>query len=83
MRKILKEKFLPPNFRQETFLEYHNVSQRSTTVEELIGEFDILRLRCGVEEEEELVIACFLGALKLEIADLVRLQPYWTLIDVS
>ncbi|KAJ9557876.1 LOW QUALITY PROTEIN: hypothetical protein OSB04_012490 [Centaurea solstitialis] len=82
MKKLLREKFLPPNFRQEAFLEYHNLSQRSTTVEELICEFDRLRMRCGAEEEEEQIIARFLGALRPEIVDIVRLQPYWSFNDV-
>ncbi|KAJ9555026.1 hypothetical protein OSB04_009640 [Centaurea solstitialis] len=82
MKKLLREKFLPPNFRQEAFLEYHNLSQRSTTVEELICEFDRLRMRCGAEEEEEQIIARFLGALRPEIADIVQLQPYWSFNDV-
>ncbi|XP_021991808.1 uncharacterized protein LOC110888596 [Helianthus annuus] len=83
MRKLLREKFLPPNYRQEAFLDYHNHSQQSTTVEELIADFDRLRMRCGAEEEEEeQVIARFFGALRPEIADIVQLQPYWTFADV-
>ncbi|XP_035829952.1 uncharacterized protein LOC118479509 [Helianthus annuus] len=82
MKKLLREKFLPPNFRQEAFLEYHNISQRSTTVEELICEFDRLRMRCAVEEEEEQIIARFFGALRPEIAAVVQLQPYWSFTDV-
>ncbi|XP_035836015.1 uncharacterized protein LOC118485763 [Helianthus annuus] len=82
MRKLLREKFLPPNYRQEAFLDYHNHSQQSTTVEELIADFDRLRMRCGAEEEEEQVIARFFRALRPEIADIVQLQPYWTFADV-
>ncbi|KAL4590466.1 hypothetical protein LXL04_003396 [Taraxacum kok-saghyz] len=82
MKKLLRENFLPPNFRQEAFLEYHNVSQRATTVEEIICEFDRLLMRCGVEEEEEQIIVRFLGALKPEIGDVVQLQPYWSFADV-
>ncbi|KAJ9549290.1 LOW QUALITY PROTEIN: hypothetical protein OSB04_021833 [Centaurea solstitialis] len=82
MKKLLREKFLPLNFRQEAFLEYHNLSQRSNTVEDLICEFDRLRMRCGAEEEEEQIIARFFGALQPEIADIVQLQPYWTFNDV-
>lgn len=39
-------------------------------------------MRCGVVEEEEQVIARFLGALKPEVGDVVRLQPYWSFNDV-
>ncbi|GKC06370.1 hypothetical protein Tco_0997980 [Tanacetum coccineum] len=52
------------------------------TVEEVINEFDKLRMRCDVVEEEEQVLAWFLGVLKPEIADIVSLQPYWTYTDV-
>ncbi|GKG19351.1 hypothetical protein Tco_0376450, partial [Tanacetum coccineum] len=52
------------------------------TVEEVINEFDKLRMRCDVVEEEEQVVVRFLGALKPEIADIVSLQPYWTYTDV-
>ncbi|KAD3641639.1 hypothetical protein E3N88_30863 [Mikania micrantha] len=78
MKNLLRDKFLPPNFHQEAFVDYHNVSQRSTSVEELICEFDRLRMRCGAEEEEEHIIARFLGALRPEISDVVQLQQYWT-----
>ncbi|GJT08047.1 hypothetical protein Tco_0842509 [Tanacetum coccineum] len=40
------------------------------TMEEVINEFDKLRMRCDVVEEEEQVVALFLGVLKPEIADI-------------
>ncbi|GJT56334.1 reverse transcriptase domain-containing protein [Tanacetum coccineum] len=49
---------------------------------QVINEFDKLRMRCDVVEEEEQVVARFLGVLKPEIADIVSLQPYWTYTDV-
>nr|GEW44275.1 reverse transcriptase domain-containing protein [Tanacetum cinerariifolium] len=70
MKKLMKAKFLPENHRQEAFLDYHNLSQQNMTVEEVINEFDKLRMRCDVGEEEEQVVARFLGVLKLEIADI-------------
>nr|GEU78913.1 reverse transcriptase domain-containing protein [Tanacetum cinerariifolium] len=39
-------------------------------VEEFINEFDKLRMRSDIVEEEEHVVACFLGVLKPEIADI-------------
>ncbi|KAD5961404.1 hypothetical protein E3N88_12877 [Mikania micrantha] len=78
----MREKFLSLNYRQDAFLEYHNLTQRSSTVEELVMEFDRLRMRCGAEEDEEQVVASFLGALQTDISDVVQLQPYWSLNDV-
>ncbi|GKA40296.1 RNA-directed DNA polymerase [Tanacetum coccineum] len=82
MKKLMKAKFLLENHRQEAFLHYHNLSQQNMTVEEVINEFDKLRMRCDVVEEEEQVVARFLGVLKPEIANIVSLQPYWTYTDV-
>ncbi|GJT06683.1 reverse transcriptase domain-containing protein [Tanacetum coccineum] len=52
MKKLIKAKFLPENHHQETFLDYHNLSQQNMTVEEVINEFDKLFMRCDVVEEE-------------------------------
>ncbi|GJW07663.1 hypothetical protein Tco_1570086 [Tanacetum coccineum] len=68
--------------RQEAFLDYHNFSQGPFTIEELINEFDQLRMRCDANEEEKQVIAMFLGVLRPEIADVMSLQPYLTYTDV-
>ncbi|GJU36859.1 reverse transcriptase domain-containing protein [Tanacetum coccineum] len=44
MKKLMKAKFLPENHRQEAFLDYHNLSQWNMTMEEVINEFDKLRM---------------------------------------
>ncbi|GKC56636.1 reverse transcriptase domain-containing protein, partial [Tanacetum coccineum] len=72
MKKLMKAKFPPKNHRQEAFLDYHNLSQQNMNVEEVINEFDKLRMRCDVVEEEEQVVAWFLGVLKPEIADVIK-----------
>ncbi|PWA49561.1 hypothetical protein CTI12_AA478130 [Artemisia annua] len=68
MKKKLMAKFLPVQYRQEAFIEYHNYKQTSISVEEFTSEFDRLRLRCDVVEEEEETIARYLAALKPEIS---------------
>nr|GFA98051.1 reverse transcriptase domain-containing protein [Tanacetum cinerariifolium] len=40
MKELIKAKFVLENFRQEAILDYHNLSQRNMTVEEVINEFD-------------------------------------------
>ncbi|GJV95573.1 putative CCCH-type zinc finger family protein [Tanacetum coccineum] len=72
MKKLMKAKFLPENHRQEAFLDYHNLSQWNMTVEEVINKFDKLRMRYNVVEEEEQVVARFLGVLKPEFADIIK-----------
>nr|GEX87974.1 hypothetical protein [Tanacetum cinerariifolium] len=74
----LKVKLVAIKLRQYASLWWdHNM-----IVEEVINEFDKLRMRCDIVEEEEQVVARFLGVLKPEIADIVSLQPYWTYTDV-
>ncbi|GJS64563.1 hypothetical protein Tco_0679127 [Tanacetum coccineum] len=46
--------------KQDSYLEFHNLKQQTLTVEEFISEFERVRMRCGVEENEEQTIARFL-----------------------
>nr|GEW39131.1 hypothetical protein [Tanacetum cinerariifolium] len=50
--------------------------------EEFITEFERVRMRCGVEENEEETIARFLGSLRTDISDVVYLQQYYSCHDV-
>ncbi|GJR23290.1 reverse transcriptase domain-containing protein [Tanacetum coccineum] len=52
--------------KQEAFIDYHSFRQgTSMSVEDFIGEFDRLRMRCGVDEEEEQTVE---GQLKKKIS---------------
>ncbi|PWA60613.1 reverse transcriptase domain-containing protein [Artemisia annua] len=82
MKRLLQKKFLPVNHRQDAFLEYHALKQGTLTVAEYILEFERLRMRCGTDEEEERVIARFLGGLRSDIADTVQLTQYYSFDDV-
>jgi hypothetical protein len=50
-------------------------------MDEYIVKFDHLMIRCDVEQEEQM-IARYLGGLRVEISDVVQLQPYWIYNDV-
>ena len=45
-------------------------------------EFKFLLLKYDIKELEPQTIARYIGGLKESIADIVRLQPYWTFNDV-
>ncbi|GJY25953.1 RNA-directed DNA polymerase [Tanacetum coccineum] len=76
----LKVKLVVIKLRQYALLWWDHVNKRrrikgkskNMTVEEVINEFDKLRMRCDVVEEEEQVVARFLGVLKPEIADIIK-----------
>jgi hypothetical protein len=82
MKRELKRKYLPDHYKQDAFMKFHNFKQRELSVEEYTAEFDHLMIRCDVVEQEEQMIARYLGGLRVEISDVVQLQPYWTYNDV-
>nr|GEU35812.1 hypothetical protein [Tanacetum cinerariifolium] len=54
----------------------------SLPVEELIHEFERMRMRCGADGDEKQVIACFLSILRRDITNVVMLQQYYSFDDV-
>nr|GEY80590.1 hypothetical protein [Tanacetum cinerariifolium] len=64
----LKVKLVAIKLRQHASLWWDH----SMTVEEVINEFDKLRMRCDAVEEEEQVVARFLGVLKPQIANIIK-----------
>jgi hypothetical protein len=82
MKRELKRKYLPDHYKQDAFMKFHNFKQRELSVEEYTAEFDHLMIRCDVVEQEEQMIARYLGGLRVEISDVVQLQPYWNYYDV-
>nr|GEV71932.1 transposon Ty3-G Gag-Pol polyprotein [Tanacetum cinerariifolium] len=76
------KKFLPVIHKQDSYMEFHTLKQQTLTVEEFIAEFERVRMRCGVEENEEQTIARFLGSLRTDITDVVYLQQYYSFHDV-
>ncbi|GJY43326.1 reverse transcriptase domain-containing protein [Tanacetum coccineum] len=82
MKRLLRAKFLPVTFKQDAYIEYHNLSHGTLSVTALITEFERMRLRCGADEDEEQLIARFLGILRPDIADTVSLMQYYSFSDV-
>nr|XP_025625248.1 uncharacterized protein LOC112717433 [Arachis hypogaea] len=83
MRRELRKKFLPQHYRQEVFIKLHNLKQKSLTVEEYTMEFEELLMKCDIQEPEEQTVARYLGGLNEDIANIVQIQPFWTLDDVT
>ncbi|GKB23468.1 reverse transcriptase domain-containing protein [Tanacetum coccineum] len=72
MQRLLRAKFLPLTFKQDAYLDYQNLRQGSLSVEDLITEFERMRLRCGAEEDEEQMYADWLYELNKSVG---RFQP--------
>ncbi|GKV33822.1 hypothetical protein SLEP1_g42272 [Rubroshorea leprosula] len=82
MRWEFTRKFLPDRYYQDNFVKFHNLQQKSLTVEEYTMEFKQLMMKCDVQEKDEQTIARYLGGLDYDISKVVQLQQYWTLDDV-
>ncbi|GKB78895.1 reverse transcriptase domain-containing protein [Tanacetum coccineum] len=77
MKRLMEKKFLPVTHKQDSYLEFHNLKQQTLTVEEFISEFERVRMRCGVEENEEQTIArpVRVGPIKAEPPALIGVSP--------
>ncbi|RYQ82866.1 hypothetical protein Ahy_B10g101439 [Arachis hypogaea] len=53
MRRELKHKFLPKHYRQDTFIKFHNLRQKSLSVEEYTMDFEELLMKCDIQEPED------------------------------
>ena len=73
MKRELKKRFVSENYKQESFMKFYSFKQNNLLVEDYIREFEYLMLRCEISELEEKTIARFLGGLKRELADAIRL----------
>nr|GEY54440.1 reverse transcriptase domain-containing protein [Tanacetum cinerariifolium] len=82
MKRLMEKKFLPVTHNQDSYVEFHTLKQQTLTVEEFIAEFEHVRMRCGVEENDEQTIACFPGSLRTDISDVFYLQQYYSFHDV-
>ncbi|XP_062155188.1 uncharacterized protein LOC133863244 [Alnus glutinosa] len=82
MKKALKKKYFADHYRQDAFLKFHNFRQNDLSVEAYTVEFDHSMMHCDIVEPEEQMVARYLGGLRLEISNIVQLQPYWTYNDV-
>ena len=82
MKRLMKKRFVPDYYKQELYIKLQTLRQGSLSVEEYVKEFELLLIRCDLNEPQEQTIARFLDGLKRDIANVVELQPFIFLEDV-
>ena len=83
MKKELKRKYLPFNYRQDIYLKIQNFKQRDLSVEEYSAKFVNLIIKGDMQDAEEICIAHhYIAGLRYGIASVIFSQPYNSLQDV-
>jgi hypothetical protein len=83
MKEKLKAKFLPPHYLQDNYTKLHNLKQETKSVEEYTREFERLVMTCDLRENEDQTLVRYLGGLNESIRNVVELQHFSTLDEVS
>ena len=74
METTFKARFLPSTYIQNNYSVLHHLTQRSMSVEECTKEFEMLLIKCDLQEAEEQTIVRYLGGLDPKYAHVVELQ---------
>uniref|UniRef100_A0ACD5WY96 Uncharacterized protein n=1 Tax=Avena sativa TaxID=4498 RepID=A0ACD5WY96_AVESA len=79
MKNLLKGRFLPVDYDQILFIQFHNCAQGNGTVSEYTEEFLRLQVRCNLAETEEQQVARYINGLNDAIHDRLMMQQIWSL----
>lgn len=69
MKRLMKERFLPPNYEQTLYNRYQNCRQGSWTVADFVQEFHRLGARTNLAGNEQHLSARFVGGLRMDIKE--------------
>ncbi|XP_021995301.2 uncharacterized protein LOC110892449 [Helianthus annuus] len=83
MKTKMKQKFLPTYYLQASFRQLHALKQGSGSVEDYSRDFEYLLMKCDVPEDDPQTLVRYLGGLEPRVANVVELQPYETLADLT
>ncbi|XP_019058370.1 PREDICTED: uncharacterized protein LOC104816126 [Tarenaya hassleriana] len=82
MKNLMRKRFVPPHFHRDLQRRYRCLVQGSRSVEEYFEEFESIRSRLELDEDEEMVMAQFLDGLQDKIGRKVERHPYRDLQDL-
>ncbi|XP_019059496.1 PREDICTED: uncharacterized protein LOC109117167 [Tarenaya hassleriana] len=82
MKNLMKKRFVPPHFHRDLQWRYRRLAQGSRSVEEYFEEFESIRSRLELDEDEETVMAQFLDGLQDKIGCKGERHPYQGLQDL-
>ncbi|KAJ0454022.1 putative nucleotidyltransferase, Ribonuclease H [Helianthus annuus] len=83
MKTKMKQKFLPTYYVQNSFSQLHSLKQGTGTAEQYSREFEYLLMKCDVPEDDPQTLVRYLGGLESRVANVVELQSYQTLAELT
>ncbi|XP_019056473.1 PREDICTED: uncharacterized protein LOC109115993 [Tarenaya hassleriana] len=82
MKNLMRKRYVPPHFHRDLQRRYRRLAQGTRSVEEFFEEFEHIRSRLELDEDEKTVMAQFLDGLQDKIARKVERQSYHDLQEL-
>ncbi|XP_019058301.1 PREDICTED: uncharacterized protein LOC109116762 [Tarenaya hassleriana] len=82
MKHLMRKRYVPPHFHRDLHRRYRKLAQGNRSVEDYFEEFEHLRNRLEIEEDDETVLAQFLDGLQDCIARKVERLAYHDLQEL-
>ncbi|XP_047979023.1 uncharacterized protein LOC125220938 [Salvia hispanica] len=79
MKALLKARFLPADYEQLLYLQFHNCVQGNQAVSEYTEEFLRLQVRCNLYENEDQQVARYVNGLNDSIQERLGIQQIWSI----
>lgn len=81
MKQLMKARFLPADYDQILYQQYHQCHQKGRTVNEYSEEFFRLNTQNNRQETERQQVARYISGLTPPIQEKLELSPLWNLND--
>ena len=67
LKKYMRRKYVPSTYRQQLYVQFNTLTQRSKSVKEYIQEWERLVVLCDANDDEELSVGKFIAWLREDI----------------
>ncbi|RDX97027.1 hypothetical protein CR513_20245, partial [Mucuna pruriens] len=82
MKSVMRRRFVSNHYHRDLLKKLQCLTQGSMKVQNYFEEMKIVMTRANVKEDHEVTMARFIGGLKNEIVDVVKLQHYMEIEDL-
>ena len=79
MKALLKARFLPADYEQLLYIQFHNCAQGNKSVSDYTEEFLRLQVRCHLTENEDQQVARYINGLNEPIQERLGMQQIWSI----